>query len=151
MCGGAQHVSLRPATPEDAPAISAIHLLSAFMPPLETAEENLRFVRERLMIENQVWVAEAGGDLAGYVAFNDNWISHLFVHPDHQGQGLGSDLLAHAMADQRDRQLWTFEKNVRARKFYEANGWVLAEITDGLGNERKEPEVRYVWRRPFLP
>lgn len=139
-------VILRPATLEDAATISVIHRLAAFLPPLHTAEENLRFVRDRLMSENQTWVAETGGEVVGYIAFNDGWVSHLFVHPDHQGQGHGPALLARVMADQRERQLWTFEKNVRARKFYEDCGWVLAELTDGQGNEHKEPEVRYVWR-----
>ncbi len=136
---------LRPATLEDAAAISAIHLLAAFLPPPHTAEENLRFIRERLMSENQTWVAETGVEVVGYVAFSDDdRVSHLFVHPDHQRQGHGSALLAHVMADQRERQLWTFQRNDRARKFYEDHGWVQAELTDGQGNEEKEPEVRYV-------
>jgi GNAT superfamily N-acetyltransferase len=138
-------VSLRPATLEDAGVLSAIHRLAAFLPPLHGAADDLRFVRERLMSENQIWVAEAGGAVVGYIAFNDGWVSHLFVHPEHQGLGIGATLLAHVMADGRERQLWTFEKNARARRFYEDRGWVLAEVTDGQGNEQKEPEVRYVW------
>jgi putative acetyltransferase len=139
-------VRLRPATLDDAAAISVIHRLAAFLPPPHTAEDNLRFVRERLMSENQAWVAEVGGEVVGYIAFSDDWISHLFVHPDHQRQGHGSALLAHVMADQRERQLWTFQKNARARKFYVDHGWVQAELTDGQGNEEKEPDVRYVSR-----
>jgi len=139
-------VNLRPATPEDAPALSEIHRRAAFLAPLHAAEESLRFIRERLMGENQVWVAEAGGAVEGYVAFNDGWVSHLFVHPDHQGRGHGQALLAHVMADRRERQLWTFEANLRARKFYEDRGWALAERTDGQDNEHGEPEVRYVLR-----
>ena len=138
--------SLRPATPEDAGIVSIIHRLAAYLPPLHSAEENLRFVREQLMAENHVWVAETGGEVVGYVAFDDGWLRHLFVHPAHQGRGIGAALLAHAMADGRERQLWTFEKNVRARAFYEQHGWMLAEVTDGQRNEHKEPEVRYVWR-----
>jgi len=49
-------------------------------------------------------------------------------------------------ASGREYRLWTFQKNARARKFYESRGWVLTELTDGLGNEEKEPEVRYVWK-----
>ena len=139
-------MTLRPAMLEDAAAISAIHRLAAFLPPPHTAEENLRFVRERLMRENQTWVAEAGGEVVGYIAFSDDWVRHLFVHPDHQGQGHGSALLAHAMADQRQRQLWTFQTNAPARTFYEHRGWVQAELTDGQENEEQEPEVRYVSR-----
>jgi GNAT superfamily N-acetyltransferase len=140
-------MSLRLATPQDAEVLSTIHRLAAFLPPRHGAEENLRFLRERLMAENQIWVAESGGAVVGYVAFDDGWLRHLFVHPDHQGKGHGAALLAHVMADGRERQLWTFRRNERARAFYERRGWVLAEITDGQSQEQKEPEVRYV-RRP---
>jgi putative acetyltransferase len=139
-------VSLRPATLEDASVVSAIHRLAAFLPPLQSEEENLRFVREQLMAENYVWVAETDGEVVGYAAFNDGWLRHLFVHPNYQGRSIGAALLAHVVADGRDRQLWTFERNARARAFYEQHGWVLAELTDGRGNEQQEPEVRYFWR-----
>lgn len=143
-------MTLRAATLDDAAAIAVIHRQAMrvslpFLPELHTAEQDLWFVRERLMSENQTWVAEAGGQVVAYIAFSPEWISHLFVHPDHQGQGHGPSLLAHAMADGRSRQLWTFQKNTRARTFYEARGWVLAELTDGQGNEEKEPDARYVW------
>ena len=139
-------MSLRRARPEDAEAIAAIHRLAAFVPPVHTPEEILSFARERLMVENATWVAEADGEVVGYIAFNEEWVVHLFVHPDHQGRGHGPALLDHAMADRRERQLWTFQENMRARRFYEARGWVAVELTDGQGNEEKEPDVRYVWR-----
>ena len=138
-------MSLRAATPLDAAVIAQIHRLAAFVPPVHTPEEILAFTGERLMVENTVWVAEVDGEVVGYIAFNDDWIVHLFVHPDHQGQGHGAALLARVMADRRERQLWTFQKNMRARWFYEARGWVAVEFTDGQVNEEKEPDVRYVW------
>ena len=49
------------------------------------------------------------------------------------------------MADGGSRQLWTFQDNARARRFYEARGFVAEEFTDGAGNEEKTPDVRYVW------
>lgn len=144
-------MTLRPATSEDAASIAVVHRLAVrvslpFLPELHTTEEDLGFVRERLMSENETWVVETEGQVVGYIAFNDDWVSHLFVHPDHQGQGHGPALLSQAMADGRARQLWTFQKNIRARTFYEARGWVAEELTDGQGNEEKEPDVRYVWR-----
>ena len=141
---------LRLATPEDAAAIAVVHRLAMrvslpFLPELHTAEEDLWFVRERLSANNVVWVAEVAGAVAGYIAFHDGWIDHLFVHPDHQGRGLGPVLLDKALEDGAERQLWTFQQNTRARAFYEKRGFVAAEFTDGEGNEEKTPDVRYVW------
>ncbi|MBS0409326.1 MAG: GNAT family N-acetyltransferase [Proteobacteria bacterium] len=135
-------MSLRPARAEDAVALSDIHRRVALLPP-EPAED-LRFMRETLLATTSVWVAEADGAMIGYVAFDGGWIRHLMVHPDHQGQGHGARLLAHAMADGRARQLWTYARNARARRFYEAHGWVLAEVTDGREDAHGEAEVRYV-------
>ena len=47
----------------------------------------------------------------------------------------------------RRLQLWTFQRNAQARRFYEARGFVVVEQTDGAGNEEKEPDARYLWTR----
>ena len=141
---------LRPATSQDAPAIAVIlrtcfRVSLPFLPELHTAAEDLAFVSGRLMAENAVWVAELEDAVVGYVAFRDDWIEHLFIHPDRQGQGIGPALLAKALADGRPKQLWTFQQNTRARRFYEARGFRVVEFTDGAGNEEKTPDVRYLW------
>lgn len=140
---------LRPATPEDAAVIARVHRLAMrtslpFLPELHTAEEDLWFVRERLSADNTIWVAEVAGEVVGYVAFHDGWIVHLFVHPDHQGRGLGPLLLDKALEDGTERQLWTFQQNARARAFYEKRGFAPVEFTQGEGNEEKTPDVRYL-------
>jgi phosphinothricin acetyltransferase len=43
-------------------------------------------------------------------------------------------------------QLWTFQSNSGARRFYERHGFVAVQTTEG-DNEEKAPDVRYVWRR----
>lgn len=141
-----QVASLRRASPKDAPTVASIHRRAAFLPPPLGAAEHLHFVRKGLMADYQVWLIEAHGEFVGYVAFDDDVLSHLMVLPEHQGRGYGATLLAHAMADGRERYLWTYQRNTRARSFYEAHGWEVVELTDGGGNEHGEPEVRYVSR-----
>ena len=41
--------------------------------------------------------------------------------------------------------LWTFQVNARARRFYERNGFVAVEFTEGSGNQERQPDVRYEW------
>lgn len=143
-------MTLRPATPEDAPALAVIlrtcfRVSLPFLPELHTAEEDLAYVSGRLMAEDAVWVAEMEGLVVGYVAFRPGWIDHLYVHPERQGQGIGPALLGKALEDGRARQLWTFRQNTRARRFYEARGFRPVEFTDGSGNEERAPDVRYLW------
>ena len=142
---------LRRAIAQDAQAIAIVHrtamrLSLGFLPELHTAEEDLRFFGERFLPANEVWVAEEEGEVVGYIGFDPDWINHLYLLPQAQGQGIGPKLLALALADRRPRRLWTFQKNARARRFYETRGFRLLELTDGSGNEEKTPDALYEWQ-----
>ena len=43
--------------------------------------------------------------------------------------------------------LWVFQANVRAIAFYQREGFVVAQITDGQRNAEKLPDLRMVWER----
>ncbi len=45
------------------------------------------------------------------------------------------------------RELWTFQTNLPARRFYERHGFIAVRWTDGASNEERAPDVRYVWGR----
>lgn len=142
---------LRRATAADAQTIAIVHRTAmrvslAFLPDLHTAQEDLDFFTDRFLPANEVWVAEEGGQVAGYIGFDPDWIHHLYVAPAFQGQSIGPQLLALALADGRSRRLWTFQQNARARTLYETHGFVLVELTDGAGNEEKTPDALYEWR-----
>lgn len=141
---------LRRATLDDAGAIARLHRHTvrtslAFLPELHSPEDDLWFFRERLMVECETWVAEIDGVIAGYTAFKPEWLMHLYVHPDRQGAGVGAALHDKALQDGAPRQLWAFQQNTRARRFYEARGWRLVKLTDGAENEEKMPDALYAW------
>ena len=142
---------LRLATADDAQAIAIVHRTAmrislSFLPELHTAAEDLTYFRERFLPANEVWVADINGRVAAYIGFDAEWIHHLYVLPEFQGEGLGPQLLAKAMAENRPKRLWTFQQNTRARRFYEDRGFVAVEFTDGRGNEEMTPDVCYEWR-----
>ena len=43
--------------------------------------------------------------------------------------------------------LWTFQTNIGARRFYERHGFVSVDTTDGE-NEERAPDVHYRWSNP---
>ncbi|MBB4373583.1 GNAT superfamily N-acetyltransferase [Bradyrhizobium sp. cir1] len=67
--------------------------------------------------------------------------------PVAQGRGVGTELLDIAKRACDRLELWTFQRNALARRFYETRGFALVEQTDGARNEEKEPDVRYLWTR----
>lgn len=97
----------------------------------------------------EFWLAEdEAGELLGYIAFRPDFIEHLFIHPNAQNQGVGLALLDKAKTEAAvELSLWTFQQNLKARRFYERHGFEVVVETDGLDNEEKLPDVLYRWRR----
>jgi GNAT superfamily N-acetyltransferase len=114
---------------------------------LHTPEEDRWFLRERVFPTSAVWGAFDGAAMVGMLAFREGWIDQLYVLPDAQGRGVGTELLSVAQDAIGHIQLWTFQRNARARRFYEARGFVLLRETDGARNEEREPDALYLWTR----
>ena len=90
-------------------------------------------------------MADEDGVLIGFVVLHDGWVEHLYLEPGRTGQGHGSALLDHAKAQHPDGlDLWAFQANTGARRFYERHGFVAVAETDG-DNEEGAPDVRYRW------
>ncbi len=114
---------------------------------LHTPKEDQWFLRERVFRTCEVWGAFEGAAMIGMLAFRADWIDQLYVLPEAQGRGAGTELLQVAQRRFDRLHLWTFQRNVRARRFYEARGFALVQETDGAGNEEKEPDALYHWTR----
>ena len=136
----------------DMDAAARVHRLAfdhalPWLAGLHTPDEDRWFYRERMFTTCTLRGAFAGDNLTGLIAYHDDWIEQLYVLPEAQGLGVGSELLQIAKRAFDRLQLWTFQRNAAARRFYEARGFALVEQTDGAGNEEKEPDARYLWTR----
>ncbi len=142
---------LRPATAADAAAVAEIDLSAraAALPFVRWAHpphEVRAWIAGTLIPGGGVTVAEDAGALLGYMALHEGWVAQLYIRPGHWRQGIGTALLAHAKAARPGGlRLWCFQRNDRARAFYEKHGFRIETMTDGAGNEEKEPDVLYAW------
>ena len=98
--------------------------------------------------EQEITVAVAPSGIVGFVAHKRSddvsWITNLYLLPGFVGQGIGSSLLASALATTpRPVRLWCFQQNSGARRFYEHHGFKPIKFTDGLDNEERTPDVLY--------
>jgi putative acetyltransferase len=120
-----------------------------FLTDLHDADEDRVYLAEVVLPANDVWAAEVENVVAGFIAFGNGWVNQLYVAPQFQGQGVGSELLAMAQRSSPTLQLWAFEVNQPAIRFYERRGFRVVQRTDGSSNEAKRPDVRMQWdRRP---
>jgi ribosomal protein S18 acetylase RimI-like enzyme len=132
-----------------------------YLPHLHTKAEDVAFFSGRVLPRSRVTVAEvvaefdgdpgpeAVGEEPGFVGFSavrEGWLDHLYVNPAHQGVGIGSALLGHAMRESPEGlTLWVFAANHRAITLYARAGFVEVRRTDGSANEEHEPDVQMRW------
>ena len=144
-------LTIRRATSADGPAVAEVWLrsfASAYTFPAAHPDDDVRrWIREQLIGDHETWVAEDERGIVGLSSLSPGWVDQLYVDPSAQGEGIGRRLLELAMTRDTtgELQLWTFQANERARRFYGRNGFVEVERTDGAGNEERQPDVRLAW------
>lgn len=137
----------RPAVPDDAPALMAIRRAVR-----ENAISDARLaalgidaasVAAKMASTHAAFCAEVDGAVAGFSMADrtDGSIWALFIDPDHEGRGLGRELLRLALealwAAGHDRAVLTTDPDTRAEAFYRRAGWRAAGVND-LGEMRFE-------------
>jgi putative acetyltransferase len=107
--------------------------------------EDLAYFREHVLPENDVWVVDESERPIAFLAIKDDFIDHLYVHPDYWRKGIGRLLLEHARKlSPRHLWLYTLQVNLNARAFYEKNGFVITKFGVSQPPEN-EPDVKYEW------
>jgi GNAT superfamily N-acetyltransferase len=82
-----------------------------------------------LTLRGKGWVCEKDGTIVGFAIADliDHNIWALFVHPDHDQQGIGKqlhDMMLQWYFNQQKENVWlSTSPNTRAEKFYRMQGW----------------------------
>ncbi len=83
------------------------------------------------------------GQLAGFFCLCDGELDSLFVLPEYQGLGLGTEVIRYCQNTSPSLMLYVFRKNVRAMALYQRMGF---QITKEVGKTRYVME----WKRQDL-
>jgi GNAT superfamily N-acetyltransferase len=105
------------------------------------------FFRSNVLAECRVWVAESPShQYSGLVALSGSWIRQLAVFPPFQRQGVGSALLQKAREHSPGQlHLYTFQRNMAARAFYEHHGFSIVRLGVSPAPEA-EPAIEFRWQ-----
>ncbi len=106
------------------------------------------WVREQLLPAGGCYVAQLGQQIVGVLAIKrdtpSNWIEQLYICPHYVGQGIGAQLLQHALQFlPRPVRLYTFQANFGARRFYQRHGFVAIAWSNGQENEERCADVLF--------
>lgn len=151
----------RLAQADEAAAVAEVYLAARraaepdIAPMIHTDDETRGWIAAQLAgnigsPDLKVWVTSASvdGPITALMITDGDWLEQLYVATGHTRRGIGSMLVDHAKALSPGRlQLWTFQSNLGAQRFYQRHGFVEAERTDGSDNEEQAPDIRYVWTR----
>ena len=95
-----------------------------------------------------VTVAEDDTGIISFIARQDEEIRLLYTRPDRIGHGAGTQLVEAAKSSGvAALELWCFQANTRACRFYEGRSFRALFCTDGAQNEERMPDIRYRWQR----
>jgi len=141
---------LRHATDRDADAIAepffASYRLLTFLPMLHPIESYRRFVASVLLKECVVTVIEDDTGIISFLALQSEEVRQFYTRLDRIGRGAGTQLIeAVKSSGVAALELWCFQANARARRFYKARGLRAIGFPDGADNEEWVPDVRYRW------
>lgn len=112
--------------------------------PHPIAEQEKYFWAE-VVPNNAIRVAFLEGRMVGFVAASRTSIAQLYVRKGFHRLGIGSRLLEWSKS-QSDGSLWlfTFERNVGARAFYERHGFRI--VARGFEPMWKLDDLKYEWK-----
>ncbi len=140
-------ILIRPYAPTDFDAVTAIWLdswRSTGVPSPVTLEELRERWPKELAKGWAVNVAVRASDVTGFIAIHDDCIEQLFIAPEHQGQGVGKQLLDYAKVQRPGGFHLTTARDSRSCNFYEREGLIP-------GIEATHPKfghqvIEYCWR-----
>ncbi len=142
-------MQIRPYTAADSEAVvtlwrAVMAVTYTFLEAHTEAEDRAYFARV-IVAENELWVAEIDGRIAGYLALQGDFLDRLYIAVERQRQGVGSALLGHAkQLSPAGLRLFTHQKNTGACRFYEARGFEVFQYGVSPPPE-SEPDVEYHW------
>lgn len=107
-------------------------------------KENQALVKE-LLLQAEVYVYEKDGEILGFVGLDGEYIEGIFAAGKAQSQGIGKSLLDFLKAKKPELHLNVYQKNTRAIRLYEREGFQIQ--SEGLDEATGEKDYAMAWQQ----
>ena len=118
---------IRKHTPDDAATILDIWYQASKLahPFLDDAfaEQVKTAMRDMYIPNSETWVYEENNTVLGFISMMGNEIGGLFVLPNNQGKGIGTQLVNFIKPSHESLEVEVFDKNSIGRAFYDKYGF----------------------------
>ena len=108
---------------------------------------NFEFVKEMLP-QAEVYVYENDKKIQGFIGLNGEYIEGIFVAAEMQSRGIGKLLLDYAKDRKSKLLLKVYQKNTRAVRFYQREGFEIQ--SEGVDDDTGEKDYAMIWQQNAL-
>lgn len=105
---------------------------------------NLNVVREQFR-KAEIYVFVENGKIQGFAGLQENYLAGIFVQKEYRDHGVGKKLLDYLKQKYSDLSLDVYAKNIRAKKFYSQNEFVI--VREDMDESTNEVEYQMFWKR----
>lgn len=107
-------------------------------------ESNFLPVKEMLLqAEVYVYIDECKNEIEGFIGLEETYIAGIFVRKEARSEGIGKALLDFIKEKKQELTLNVYQKNVRAVRFYERQGFQIIDRSIDKNTAEKEYLMRW--------
>ena len=112
--------------------------------PAEYWESNFLPVKEMLLqAEVYVYIDECKNEIEGFVGLEEIYIAGIFVRKEARSEGIGKALMDFIKEKKQELTLNVYQKNERAVRFYERQGFQIIDRYMDKNTDEKEYLMRW--------
>jgi putative acetyltransferase len=133
-------IIIEEALPNDYPEITEVWEASVRATHHFLSEADIQYFKPLILNEylkavHLLCVKDDLGKIIGFLGVHEDSLEMLFLHPNARGQGIGKQLVNHAIQQLNIKKVDVNEQNPDALGFYQHAGFVIKgrSETDGLG------------------
>ena len=98
-----------------------------------------------MLQQAEVYVYEDARNIQGFVGLNGEQIEGIFVSGEMQSWGIGKRLLDFVKTKKTELRLNVYQKNMRAIRFYQREGFKI--LREGMDEATGEKDYEMTWRQ----